>query len=312
MLIQRTGADDDDEVYDYAADGTRLRKTLHRVLRRHRDPSPDDGDLLPRRLRVPATTRTPASSSSAVVEQRGRRRPRDAAATGDSGHPGARDRRHHRGPQRTTTSARILWQRRASSPAGPRGFSDDEEYFPYGRTAFLAGDSLREIQYRTLRYVGNNIRDDATGFYAFSTDVRAVPGQLGQFPTRRGRSMGRTGIGTRGTTEAPASPIRSGWVDAGDWLVDLSNEAQALRYYNMQWARFHMLRITDLTPDMGAPGQRQHRPGGIRPADEEEWQASLQEERALADRLIPGEAGASSCSPRPQWTSGFTSWGRGR
>ncbi|MBX3276341.1 MAG: hypothetical protein KF729_39170, partial [Sandaracinaceae bacterium] len=41
-----------------------------------------------------------------------------------------------------------------------------EEYFPYGRTAFLAGDAVIRIQFRTRRFVGKE-QDDATGFYAF-------------------------------------------------------------------------------------------------------------------------------------------------
>src|SRR5262249_18637155 len=41
-----------------------------------------------------------------------------------------------------------------------------EEYFPYGRTAFLAGDAVVEIAFRTLRFVGKD-QDDSTGFYVF-------------------------------------------------------------------------------------------------------------------------------------------------
>jgi RHS repeat-associated protein len=39
-----------------------------------------------------------------------------------------------------------------------------EEYFPFGGTAFIAGDSLREIRRRDYRFCGNE-RDDATGLY---------------------------------------------------------------------------------------------------------------------------------------------------
>jgi RHS repeat-associated protein len=41
-----------------------------------------------------------------------------------------------------------------------------EEYFPYGGTAFIAGDDEREISLKEYRYNGKE-RDEATGFYYF-------------------------------------------------------------------------------------------------------------------------------------------------
>jgi RHS repeat-associated protein len=41
-----------------------------------------------------------------------------------------------------------------------------EEYFPYGGTAFMAGDNLREVDLKEYRYSGKE-RDDATGFYHY-------------------------------------------------------------------------------------------------------------------------------------------------
>jgi RHS repeat-associated protein len=41
-----------------------------------------------------------------------------------------------------------------------------EEYFPYGGTAFVAGDAVREVQLRDYRFCGKE-RDDATGMYYF-------------------------------------------------------------------------------------------------------------------------------------------------
>lgn len=41
-----------------------------------------------------------------------------------------------------------------------------EEYLPYGNTAFLAGDNVREIETHAYRYAGKE-RDDATGLYYF-------------------------------------------------------------------------------------------------------------------------------------------------
>ena len=41
-----------------------------------------------------------------------------------------------------------------------------EEYFPFGGTAFLAGDRMRDVEMREYRY-GGKARDDATGLYDF-------------------------------------------------------------------------------------------------------------------------------------------------
>lgn len=41
-----------------------------------------------------------------------------------------------------------------------------EEFFPFGCSAFIAGDSLRDIRLKDYRYSGRE-RDDATGFYYF-------------------------------------------------------------------------------------------------------------------------------------------------
>lgn len=41
-----------------------------------------------------------------------------------------------------------------------------EEYFPYGGSAFIAGDRVREVEMKEYRFCGKE-RDDATGFYYF-------------------------------------------------------------------------------------------------------------------------------------------------
>ena len=41
-----------------------------------------------------------------------------------------------------------------------------EEYFPYGGSAFIAGDNLREVKRKDIRYSGKQ-RDDVTGFYDY-------------------------------------------------------------------------------------------------------------------------------------------------
>src|SRR6185503_15234696 len=41
-----------------------------------------------------------------------------------------------------------------------------EEYFPFGGTAFIAGDQMREVEIKDYRFCGKE-RDEATGFYYF-------------------------------------------------------------------------------------------------------------------------------------------------
>ena len=75
-----------------------------------------------------------------------------------------------------------------------------EEHFPFGRTAFIAGDAAREVRLRTLRFVGKE-QDDSTGFYVFQHRYYApVHRQLGQPPTPPARSTAPTATPTSTTT----------------------------------------------------------------------------------------------------------------
>ena len=165
VLIQRTGADDDDEVYDYAADGTRLRKTLHRVydvtnnLVETTETITLDGCELRRITQDTSVILERWSSNVADGDQRVAtvyRWDSDTLARETDDITSVRT-HYHLGTHLGSVALEL---------GGSGELLSYEEYFPYGRTAFLAGDSLRQIQYRTLRYVGKD-QDDATGFYVF-------------------------------------------------------------------------------------------------------------------------------------------------
>ncbi len=264
MLIVRTTASDDDEVYDYAADGTRLRKTLHRVydvtnnLVETTETITLDGCELRRIRQDTSVILERWSSNVADGDQRVAtvyRWDSDTLARETDDITSVRT-HYHLGTHLGSVALEL---------GGSGELLSYEEYFPYGRTAFLAGDSLRQIQYRTLRYVGKD-QDDATGFYVFQ--YRYYAPFLGNWvsPDPAGEVDGPNLYWY--ARNNPASVTDSlGLQSTLATGPSMTNEAQALRYYNMQWARFHMLRITDLTPDTQHPGQWHIAQGGIRPAD---------------------------------------------
>ena len=164
VLIERVSDPDDDEVYDYAADSVRLRKVTRRLVSGNVETTETiylDGCEL-RRITLGSTVILERWSSHAEDGESRLatiyRWDTDTLARETDNVSALRTHYHLDGK---------LGSVALEVGAGGEILSY-EEYFPYGRTAFLAGDSIRsrEIQLRTLRYVGKD-QDDATGFYVF-------------------------------------------------------------------------------------------------------------------------------------------------
>ncbi|HJL14454.1 MAG TPA: SpvB/TcaC N-terminal domain-containing protein, partial [Sandaracinaceae bacterium LLY-WYZ-13_1] len=163
VLIERTGTDDD-ERYDYAADGTRLRKTRRRLVDGNTETSETvnlDGCEL-RRVTQGSTVILERWSSHAEGEDERLatiyRWNTDTTAR-ETDDVSAVRKHYHLGGRLGSVSLEV---------DGSGALLSYEEYFPYGRSAFIAGDAVRErqIKLRTLRFVGKD-QDDATGFYVF-------------------------------------------------------------------------------------------------------------------------------------------------
>ncbi|MBX3275342.1 MAG: RHS repeat-associated core domain-containing protein, partial [Sandaracinaceae bacterium] len=162
LLIEREGDEDDDEVYDYGADGARVRKTTRRLV---------SGDVeATETVYLDGCELRRITSDSTVILERWSAH----AEAGDerlatiyfwdlddlereTGDVDAVREHFHLGTQLGSVTLEV---------DGAGELLAYEEYFPYGRTAFLAGDSVIPIQFRTRRFVGKE-QDDATGFYAF-------------------------------------------------------------------------------------------------------------------------------------------------
>ncbi|MBZ0121822.1 MAG: hypothetical protein K8H88_32820, partial [Sandaracinaceae bacterium] len=161
VVIEREDGPSDDERYAYGADGSRVRK-ITTTLR--------DGQLETRetlylgggeRHRVRLGDHTLLERWSSHVEDETRRL-------------ASLDRWAHDEHARETDDPSTPRVRLAlSDPLGSTTLELDErgrvasyeEHFPYGGTAFAAGDATREISRRTYRYAGKE--RDATGLYYF-------------------------------------------------------------------------------------------------------------------------------------------------
>lgn len=162
VLIDRPSDPDDDELYDYGADGGRLRKTTRRLASGNVETTETlylDGCEL-RKIKV-ASTPILERWSSHVQGADARaatlyRWTLDSQARETSSTSVVRT-HYHLGSNVGNVSLEL------GPAAEVIGY---EEYFPYGGTAFVAGDAVIEMAFRTLRFAGKN-QDDATGFCAF-------------------------------------------------------------------------------------------------------------------------------------------------
>jgi RHS repeat-associated protein len=166
VMIERTGGDpDDDELYDYAADGQRVRKVTNRLVSGNVEATETiylDGCEV-RRIKQ-ASTQILERWSSNVADDSGRlatiyRWTEDDLnrETGSGSSFPLYKQRLHLTTHQDSTSMEL------DEDGGVVAY---EEYFPYGGTAFVAGDSALDAGYRTFRFVGKD-QDDSTGFYVF-------------------------------------------------------------------------------------------------------------------------------------------------
>jgi RHS repeat-associated protein len=164
VLVQRAGPDavDDAEHYVYGGDGTRVRKVLETVV-------PTGTEIVEKLYLDGCEIKRIRRGTQLLLERRtshlsdgvGRIAlvhrwtvDSNARETDDISQP----RFHYQVTNHLGTAVLDL-----DATGGVIGY---EEYFPFGGTAFLAGDRLREVERREYRYCGKE-RDDATGLYYF-------------------------------------------------------------------------------------------------------------------------------------------------
>lgn len=165
VLVERTGSGsvDDAEYYVYAADGTRVRKVLETVVAGESTETVEtlylDGCEIRRirrgaRLLLERLTSHLSDSVERIALVHRWTTDLDSRETDDTGLP----RFHYQITNHLGTAVLDL-----DESGRLIGY---EEYFPFGGSAFLAGDRLREVESREYRYCGK-VRDDATGLYCF-------------------------------------------------------------------------------------------------------------------------------------------------
>jgi len=164
LLIERPSDPDDEELYDYAADETRLRKTTrrwstaHSVLETTETVYLDGCEL--RRITQGSTVILERWSAHAGSEE-------ERLATvyfwdsdtqsRETSNVNAVREHFHLGSRLGSVKLEV---------DGTGALLAYEEYFRFGRTAFVAGDAAVQVAFRTRRFVGKD-QDDATGFYVF-------------------------------------------------------------------------------------------------------------------------------------------------
>lgn len=162
ILIDRDGGSPDEELYDYAEDSRRLRKTTRRLTDGSFETSQvvTLGDCeLTRVVRGDTVLVSRWSSHASVGDERLATIHRwESDRFGRETDDVAAVREHFHVAGRLGSVALDL--------DGDGALLAYEEYFPYGRTAFVAGNAVREVRLRNIRYVGKH-QDDSTGFYVF-------------------------------------------------------------------------------------------------------------------------------------------------
>ncbi len=163
LVIERAGGTDDDEAYTYGADGMRMRKVTTRVVS-------DTQAEVTEKVYFGISERKRLLRNGAVILERWTTHVSDGQGRIALVHRWVRDdqRRETDDPGRP----RILYQLTTHQNSGAIELDESgdlvsyEEYFPYGGTAFIAGDRARDIERREYRYMGKE-RDDATSLYYY-------------------------------------------------------------------------------------------------------------------------------------------------
>lgn len=164
VLVDRSAAGqrDDAEHYVYGGDGRRVRKVLERAVAGGTEITEKlylDGCEIKRirRSGAPLLERTSSflgGDGGQIAVLHRWRADGNARETDDIAQP----RFHYRVENHLGTAVLEL-----DAAGGVIGY---EELFPFGGTAFIAGDRLREVERKDYRYCGKE-RDDATGLYYF-------------------------------------------------------------------------------------------------------------------------------------------------
>jgi RHS repeat-associated protein len=163
VIIERPGGTDDAEDYTYSSDGMRVRKVTTRVV--------NGGQIeVTEKLYFGSSERKRLRRGDEVILERWTTHISDGQGRVALVHRWVTDTRGREtdDPGRT----RVIYQLTTHENSGAIEIDHEgnlisyEEYFPYGGTAFIAGDNARDISLREYRYTGKE-RDDATSLYYF-------------------------------------------------------------------------------------------------------------------------------------------------
>lgn len=163
VIIERPGDVDDDEVYTYAADGTRVRKVTTRKK--------GDGIVeVIEKVYFGDCERKRVTLNGALILERWTSHFRSGNERIALLHRWTRDDLG----RETDDIAPARWRYQLATHQGSSSVELDEngnvvsyeEYFPYGGSSFIGGDNVRDVQIKEYRYSGKE-RDDATSLYYF-------------------------------------------------------------------------------------------------------------------------------------------------
>ncbi|MEQ8456202.1 MAG: RHS repeat-associated core domain-containing protein [Sandaracinaceae bacterium] len=295
VLIERgAGELPDDERYDYAADGTRVRKVRRRRVAQETE-TVETVYLDGCELRRVARSSERIVRWTAHVEDGGQRIASvyhwelDRLGT-ETDDPAAVRTHYLLSDQVGSVSLEV---------GARREYLSYEEHFPFGRTAFVAGDVVREVAMRTLRFAQKN-QDDATGFYCFQHRYYAPfignwvsPDPAGEVDGPNRYAYARNNPVNFVDPDGLQSVLAVG--------PPIEDEGEAIDYYNRTFARFLMRVITDLEPVEGESGQWRIPEGGHRQMSSAEWESQLGSSRVTALTRIEG---GGSALPPPGATTG--------
>jgi RHS repeat-associated protein len=163
VVIERPGGTDDAEEYIYGADGMRVRKITTRVV--------NGGQIeVTEKIYFGSSERKRVLRGDAVILERWTTHISDGQGRVALVHRWVTD---TRGRETDDTSRpHVIYQLTTHQNSGAIEIDRDgnlvsyEEYFPYGGTAFIAGDRARDIELKEYRYTGKE-RDDTTSLYYF-------------------------------------------------------------------------------------------------------------------------------------------------
>jgi RHS repeat-associated protein len=313
VVIERPGGTDDGERYVYGGDGLRVRKISTRVVYGGKIETTEKvyfGDSERKRIRLDGT----------VIFERWTTHVGDGAQRVALVHRWIKD--DHAREVDDVTQPRVHYQLNTHQGSSALELDETgnlisyEEYFPYGGTAFLAGDNLREVARKEYRYSGKEC-DDVTGLYDYghryyapwmgrwlSPDPIGPKDDLNLYQFVRGNPVNNVdhdGLETVGAQQQGGNVhyrrIAEGWAGAenapgqGEITILHPDTHQMVRVTGQQAleiARQHNinLEIQVIDPELGA----QRRKDELRAVDE----AVRGLAEALGNPLPAGTAGAPS------------------